>query len=260
MHIHTCTHTNTHIYTHTFIYPHAYTHMHTCTHTCTYIYSCTHTHTHTHICTHVYTHIHITYTRSFKCCLHISRYLGTQIQIPVTPLLQVGPLRGAGGKAGLQLAARILPTAGLWVESPPSGDQCGFGFVFFFIVSLTVCIVSIWEDLLSDFIRRVLRLRWLGTHLSCWALVKVASPSDVAGSPLEVVGSTPEPHRRCPGTGATPWGPAQHRPESSARFVPSSSHPEWTLPSMDLQPAWTRTPCRPHSVVTLSLMTSDLPQ
>ena len=132
--------------------------------------------------------------------------------------------------------------------------------LFFFIVSLTVCIVSIWEDLLSDFIRRVLRLRWLGTHLSCWALVKVASPSDVAGSPLEVVGSTPEPHRRCPGTGATPWGPAQHRPESSARFVPSSSHPEWTLPSMDLQPAWTRTPCRPHSVVTLSLMTSDLPQ
>ena len=131
---------------------------------------------------------------------------------------------------------------------------------FFFIVSLTVCIVSIWEDLLSDFIRRVLRLRWLGTHLSCWALVKVASPSDVAGSPLEAVGSTPEPHRRCPGTGATPWGPAQHRPESSARFVPSSSHPEWTLPSMDLQPAWTRTPCRPRSVVTLSLMTSDLPQ
>lgn len=100
----------------------------------------------------------------------------------------------------------------------------------------------------------------MGTHLSCWALVKVASPSDVAGSPLKAVGSTPEPHCRCPGTGATPWGPAQHRPKSSARFVPSSSHPEWTSPSMDLQPAWTQTPCRPRSAVTLSLMTSDLPQ
>ena len=104
----------------------------------------------------------------------------------------------------------------------------------FFIVSLTLCIVSIWEDLLSDFIRRVLRLRRLGTHLSCWAPVKAASPSDAAGSPLEAVGSTPELHRRCRGTGATPWGRAQHLPKSSARFVllhpPSPSGPRhpWT--------------------------------
>ena len=138
IHMHTCTYTHAHIQMHTYTHIHSYIHMrtHTCTHAhthaLTYTHARTHIHIHTHICTHVYTHIHITYTRSFKCCLHISRYLGTQIQIPVTPLLQVGPLRGAGGKAGLQLAARILPTAGLWVESPPSGDQCGFGFVLFF--------------------------------------------------------------------------------------------------------------------------------
>lgn len=110
MHIHTCIHTLTHIHAHTHTYIHIYAHM----------------------CTYTYTYIHITHIHSFKCRLHISRYLGTQIQIPVTPLLQVGPLRGAGGKAGLQLAARILPTAGLWVECPPSGDQCGFSFVLFF--------------------------------------------------------------------------------------------------------------------------------
>ena len=105
-------------------------------HTLTHIYMHTYIHIYAHVCTYIHTYIHITHTHthihSFKCRLHISRYLGTQIQIPVTPLLQVGPLRGAGGKAGLQLPARILPTAGLWVERPPSGDQCGFGFVLFF--------------------------------------------------------------------------------------------------------------------------------
>ena len=139
-HVHTCTQGHTHTYTCTHTHRDSYIHMHTCTythaHTLTHIYMHTYIHIYAHVCTYIHTYIHITHTHthihSFKCRLHISRYLGTQIQIPVTPLLQVGPLRGAGGKAGLQLPARILPTAGLWVERPPSGDQCGFGFVLFF--------------------------------------------------------------------------------------------------------------------------------
>ena len=185
---------------------------------------------HMYIPTHTYTHTH-THT-------HTPQVSSAHLQIPglTDPDPRDSPPTGGTSARGrwesvLHLAAGILPTEGLWVESPPAEDQCGFGFVLYF-VSLTVCIVSIWEDLLTDFVRRVLRLRGLGIRLSCWAPVKVVSPSDIAGSPLEAVGTTPEPHHRCPGKGAMPWGPAQRPPESSARFVLSTSRPKWTSLSL----------------------------
>ena len=120
---------------------------------------------------------------------------------------------------------------------------------FFFIVSLTVCIVSIWEDLLSDFIRRVLRLRWLGTHLP-WSRLHLHQTS--LGLLLRRLVPHPSPiadaQEREPRPGDQPSIVPNPQPGSFLRpLIPSGPRHPWTCnqlgPGHTADPAqWSR--CR----------------